>query len=143
MNLLDETPCFKVSPGLLSGMASGNFILHMHDKTFLQALLCAFSNACPACESGKVFSGLMKMNPTCPSCGIVFERESGYFVGAMSLSYFLAFLAVLPVFLPLLLSDYPLWVIVGIPSLEAILISPLIFRYSRLVWIHLDRRFGA
>jgi hypothetical protein len=82
------------------------------------------------------------MNERCPVCGIVFERESGYFVGAMSFSYFLAFLLVLPTFLPLLFRQMPLWIVVGVPAIEAILFCPLVYRYSRLIWIHLDRRMN-
>jgi hypothetical protein len=34
-----------------------------------------------------VFIGQLKMNEQCPSCGLKFEREPGYFFGAMYFSY--------------------------------------------------------
>ena len=45
---------------------------------------------CPRCLKGRVWRQFVAMNPTCPECGLVFERESGYFAGAMVVSYGLA-----------------------------------------------------
>jgi len=42
---------------------------------------------CPVCREGSVFSGPYAMNATCPRCGIRFERENGYFLGAMVFAY--------------------------------------------------------
>ena len=36
---------------------------------------------CPRCRAGRVFRGLVDMNPSCPVCGLPFEREQGYFLG--------------------------------------------------------------
>src|SRR4051812_20169419 len=102
-------------------------------RSVFSAVLLAFGNTCPVCEQGRVFSGIIRMNEKCPHCGIVFEREGGYFTGAMSISYFISFFLVLPTFLPLLLSDRPFWIIVGVPIVEGILLCPLVFRYSRLI----------
>jgi uncharacterized protein (DUF983 family) len=96
---------------------------------------------CPHCREGKIFRSATGMNPTCPVCGLVWEREEGYFVGAMYFSYFLAvavlclFMAVWWWFLPTLDS--------GLIALLAILtfvpFVPLVFRYSRVTWIYFDR----
>src|SRR6185295_15533099 len=45
---------------------------------------------CPRCLEGRVFRGMLAMNDACPECGLVFEREPGYFVGAMYVSYAMA-----------------------------------------------------
>jgi hypothetical protein len=85
------------------------------------------------------------MEPTCPECGLVFEREQGYFTGAMYVSYALA--------LPVVVTLYALarWVFPDW-SFEAVLAAatvaflpfvPAVFRYSRIVWIHLDRAIDA
>src|SRR5688572_4942778 len=47
---------------------------------------------CPRCRQGRIFPPfwslrLLSMNPGCEVCGLHFERESGYFVGAMYVSY--------------------------------------------------------
>src|ERR1700758_311318 len=42
---------------------------------------------CPVCLEGRMFRGLFTMNTTCPVCGHRFEREPGFFQGAMYVSY--------------------------------------------------------
>jgi uncharacterized protein (DUF983 family) len=103
----------------------------------LRAIL---KGTCPRCRAGSVFAGVLRMNERCPSCGLVFEREPGYFTGAMVLAYGLG----VPLLAVLTLGA---WLWLGVPLLWAILIAdvvflvfvPLIFRWSRVLWIHLDR----
>ena len=82
------------------------------------------------------------MNERCPVCGLVFERESGYFLGAMYFSYFLAvpILGLLMVVIRGIshLSFSLTWVAALIAYLPLI---PLVFRISRVLWIHFDRSF--
>jgi hypothetical protein len=44
----------------------------------------------PRCLQGQAFARLFSMRAQCPACGLLFEREPGYFTGAMYLSYGLA-----------------------------------------------------
>jgi hypothetical protein len=41
----------------------------------------------PALRHGKVFDGWFAMRETCDACGLKYEREQGYFVGAIYLNY--------------------------------------------------------
>jgi len=83
------------------------------------------------------------MYPSCPACSLVFEREPGYFVGAMYISYALAvpIVAGLTVVLSVFaLPGRPLhWIVLlaGVLFLPAV---PFVFRASRVAWIHLDHR---
>jgi uncharacterized protein (DUF983 family) len=100
-----------------------------------------WSNLCPACRKGLIFRNLLQMNPGCPACGEVFEKESGYFVGAMIASYFLGVFLALPV---LLLSIFRFdleaaWAI-GLCIAQTLLMQPFLFRYSRILWIQLEAR---
>ncbi len=96
---------------------------------------------CPHCLQGQVFSGLFKMYPTCPVCGIEYEREHGFFMMSIFFGYVLGFLIALPVCIFLLLIGAPIiWYLVGVTIVLAPL-SPLIFRYSRILWMHLDELF--
>ena len=54
---------------------------------------------CPRCLAGRVYRGLLTMNERCPQCGLTFEREPGYFTGAMYASYLLALPLVFAIFL--------------------------------------------
>jgi uncharacterized protein (DUF983 family) len=54
---------------------------------------------CPRCLQGQVFATLFHMHEQCPSCGLSFEREAGYFTGAMYLSYGVAIVVTFTVWL--------------------------------------------
>jgi uncharacterized protein (DUF983 family) len=96
---------------------------------------------CPRCHHGKVFTGLVSMNRHCPVCGLIYEREPGYFLGAMYVSYALATL-VIGLALLLLYRIVPAWsdlAIYGAALVILIPFVPFIFRYSRVVWMTFDR----
>ena len=82
------------------------------------------------------------MNAVCPSCGLRFEREPGYFTGAMYFSY--AFAVPILAALTLILWLGPMrrqeleWVVL-VAGLLFIPFVPAVFRASRVVWIHMDR----
>src|SRR5687768_15950507 len=62
---------------------------------------------CPRCLEGKVFQGILRMNPACPQCGLALVREPGYYLGAMYFSYALAILSALPLCLLLFFLEVP------------------------------------
>jgi uncharacterized protein (DUF983 family) len=41
---------------------------------------------CPACGGASVFQSPFRVRPHCPACGTVFQREEGFFVGAIMLN---------------------------------------------------------
>ena len=50
---------------------------------------------CPACGRASAFAGLYRLHPTCPACGVRFERDEGSFLGALAVGYGLAVLVLL------------------------------------------------
>jgi uncharacterized protein (DUF983 family) len=93
---------------------------------------------CPRCLQGRVFAGVFRMHARCPVCGLQFEREPGYFVGAMYLSYGLAIIATAVVWLPMVLLGRSLGEVLLASGALLIAASPWLFRYSRVLWLHLD-----
>jgi hypothetical protein len=90
---------------------------------------------------GKVFAHLFRMNATCPRCGYRFERENGYFLGAMVLSYAIASFSTVPTLaLGILVAGLPIPVAAGIACAQVVLLTPWITAVSRLAWMHLDYR---
>jgi len=72
---------------------------------------------------------------------MVFEREPGYFLGAMYVSYLLAAF-IMMISVVFLYYFFPTWPDFGIyvgSCLMLFLCVPIIFRYSRVIWITLDR----
>jgi uncharacterized protein (DUF983 family) len=96
---------------------------------------------CPRCREGRVFRGTLEMNATCPVCGITFEREQGYFLGAMYVSYALSIvlLGLLTWLLSLLLPTWDLGTLVLLGCVAYIPLMVPVFRYSRVIWMHFDR----
>jgi uncharacterized protein (DUF983 family) len=63
---------------------------HVHPRGgVLAGLWAVVRMRCPRCRRGRMFKGLLQMNDPCPVCGLIFEREEGYFLGAMYVSYVL------------------------------------------------------
>ena len=42
---------------------------------------------CPRCGGGRLFRSWFRMLDTCPTCGLRFEREEGFFLGAYVINY--------------------------------------------------------
>lgn len=110
----------------------------------IRSLLGALaSGRCPRCCDGRVFHGRFAMHAACPRCGLRFEREPGYFTGAMYVSYALA-LPLLVLFLFAAGWALPQAGLAGRLAIAVLLFLPfvpVVFRASRIVWIHLDRTF--
>ena len=81
------------------------------------------------------------MNEACPVCHQKFEREQGFFVGAMYVSYALSVpvIAALTAALSLFLPKWPLHGLVLLAGVLFLPAVPLVFRASRVAWIHLDQ----
>ena len=109
--------------------------------TFLQQWVALLRQRCPQCRRGKIFRKGIVMNDPCPECGLLFEREPGYLLGAMYFSYFLSIAIMAPLFY-LCLWLLPNWnqMLVALVAFVAYLpLVPFVFRYSRVFWIHYDR----
>jgi len=100
---------------------------------------------CPRCRMGtifrsSIFTGFPKMREVCPICGLKFEREQGYFLGAMYISYGLALITILA--FALLLWFFLRWSIQKTTIWAVVLFLPLaptLTLFSRVLWIYLDQ----
>jgi len=80
------------------------------------------------------------MYELCPVCGLKFEREEGYFLGAMYISYLLALMTI--VGLALVLWFFLRWSIQKTAIWAVVLFLPLaptLTLLSRVMWIYLDQ----
>ncbi|MBV8049912.1 MAG: DUF983 domain-containing protein [Acidobacteriaceae bacterium] len=100
---------------------------------------------CPRCREARifrksVFTGFPAMWPQCPNCDLKFEREPGYFLGAMYISYGLGLVAIIGIglllwaFTHLTLMKLMFWAI-----LLFLPLAPTITLFSRVLWIYLDQ----
>jgi ABC-2 type transport system ATP-binding protein len=90
-----------------------------------------------------MFQGLFTMRPECPACGLKFEREPGYFLGAIYINYAATVMCMLAGFFALdhlvklsLTYQIVLWSSFGV-------VFPMLFyRYSKSLWLCLDHLFS-
>jgi uncharacterized protein DUF983 len=88
-----------------------------------------------------IYRGLPKMYERCPVCDLKLEREEGYFLGAMYISYGLALptIAVLAVVV-WAVTRWTLERVVIAGILLFVPLSPAVSRLSRILWIYFDRK---
>jgi uncharacterized protein (DUF983 family) len=109
-----------------------------------QRLRRGLAGRCPRCGADDIKDGFFDLAERCPSCTWTFEREEGYWVGAMVVIF-----AVVEVLFALLLlvgilatwPDVP-WTVLLIAGLVLNAASPfLLYRWSKGVWIGLHTAF--
>jgi len=108
-------------------------------------LLDILHQRCPRCRAGRIFRysifrGFPKMHERCPVCDLKFEREQGYFLGAMYISYGVALLMITAI--ALLLWSTTGWAITKITLWAIVLFVPLALPttlMARVLWIYLDQ----
>jgi hypothetical protein len=81
------------------------------------------------------------MNELCPRCGLLFQREEGYFLGAMYMSYPITSAILIPLYFAVgeLLPSWHSLAIVPVATILYLPFVPAVFRYSRVLWIYFDR----
>jgi hypothetical protein len=116
-----------------TGKRKGNIVLNI------------LSEKCPRCgigqvfEKGKKFYSIPPMKHQCDVCSYKFDREPGYFIGAMYLSYGLAVLEGIITFL-ICYFLFPQLPTIWIPILIMVVIlvcSIKNFKISRIMYIHI------
>lgn len=107
---------------------------------------------CARCGEGELFESknpykwgkMIAMYSHCSKCGLLYERESGFFYGAMYISYAIN----IALFVTATIGYYWLleevvdwrWYILGYVGVT-ILLSPIIFRLSRSTWLMIMTKY--
>lgn len=115
-------------------------------------LYSVVANKCPKCNEGDVFitnnpynlKQFDKMYDKCSCCGETFEKEPGYFYGAMYVSYALMVgWFVITWAIDTFVVKSETWQYLTFIISSIILLMPVTFRTSRLIWlnffIHFDK----
>lgn len=108
---------------------------------FLEIVKCK----CPNCRRGRIFEKkgniltvtMPKMYEHCKVCGFEFEKETGFFFGAMYVSYGLSaglMIALMAVMWGVF--DFEPFTIFITVALSVLLTSTYNFMVSRTIWIH-------
>jgi uncharacterized protein DUF983 len=87
-----------------------------------------------------MYAGLITMYDRCPRCGHEFEREPGFFQGAMYVSWVssVGLFATLALLARALLAPYiGLFAALAVAVVVYLPAVPMLFRYSRVIWAHI------
>jgi uncharacterized protein (DUF983 family) len=109
----------------------------------LQMLGYGLRLRCPRCGAGRLFRKPFRMYELCPRCALKFEREQGYFIGAIYINYAATVAIAVPGFFLLdafaaltIDQQLALWVPFAI-------VFPLaFFHHARSLWLVLDHFFN-
>ncbi|MBU2061763.1 MAG: DUF983 domain-containing protein [Bacteroidetes bacterium] len=112
----------------------------------MKVLRSIFSNSCPRCHKGKVFetsngynlAKFSKMHETCSHCGLKYEKEVGFFYGAMYVSYGLTSgFFIISYVLDQLYFQAETWKFIVFVLSTYVLLMPLTYRFARLIWLNI------
>jgi uncharacterized protein (DUF983 family) len=96
---------------------------------------------CPRCGGGKLFRNWLTMKPRCPRCGMCFEREEGFFLGAYVVNFgvmIIALAAFIAVGVALTLPDPPPGKLALGGMLVGVVVPIFFYPMSRTVWSAID-----
>ena len=99
---------------------------------------------CARCGSGHLFRRYFTMVDDCPRCGLHFEREEGYWAGALAINIGVAgavFIVTFGVALAVTVPDVPVAPLLAILIPLMILVPLLGYPFSKAVWVAVDRAF--
>src|SRR5262249_27539597 len=118
----------------------GTVRAELHDLS--RIIVSALRLRCPRCGNGPIFVGMFRMRPLCPVCGLVFEREPGYFIGSIYLNYGLTTVLMIAGYFALEKEGGlgPWWCL-GLCGVFGVVFPLIFFRNARTLWLALDQFF--
>jgi uncharacterized protein (DUF983 family) len=108
------------------------------ERQIVRTLLRCLRLICPVCGDALIIQSPFKIRHHCPVCGALYQREEGFFVGALTVNVVTTELIILVLYLVciLFLSNYQTILII---LFIAGLLFPLAFyHHSWSIWLSLD-----
>lgn len=105
---------------------------------------------CPRCHSGELFvnknpyklENWDKMHPDCDVCSLHYEKEPGFFQGAMYVSYALGVaLSVGVVIINLLVGFHVIAFFIS-NTFAILLLAPMLFRWARCIYLNIFVKYN-
>jgi uncharacterized protein (DUF983 family) len=111
----------------------------MDSRRARKILLRCLVLRCPDCGEAGIYQAPLQVKHHCTVCGLVFQREQGYFTGALYINLLVTEFSVLLAFLICLLlnvenTDRMFALLIGVGALMPL----LFFHHSRSFWLGFD-----
>lgn len=110
----------------------------------LRILWWGLTLRCPRCGAGHLFRRYFHLVDDCPRCGLHFEREAGYFAGALAVNIICVGGLFAIVFIALLAATIPEIPVVSIlvVVVPIVIVGPIVwYPFSKTLWMAVDRAF--
>ena len=109
--------------------------------TFRGAVLRGLLRRCPRCAASGIFDGYFRLASRCPRCGFRFEREEGYWTGAMIVNiaacevwFAVLFVAVVIATVP----EIPWGPLLVVAAVTNGVLPVVFYPFSKTIWMALE-----
>ena len=107
--------------------------------SFGNLLRRCFLLRCPACGKSSILKAPFKIRDRCPSCDVIFQREQGFFVGAILVNVVTTELAILLAYLaslPFISINYQM--VLALLFVIAVVFPLAFYHHSWSIWLTVD-----
>jgi hypothetical protein len=113
----------------------------------MKRLISIFTFKCPRCLKGEFlvsrnFYNLNKageVKECCSNCELKYTKETGFYYGAMYVSYGLSMALIISIFVALtvLYPNYSMGLLFTLIGLSVLIMTPILYALSKIIWINL------
>jgi uncharacterized protein (DUF983 family) len=96
---------------------------------------------CPRCGGRGIFTGWWALRDECPTCHLRYEREEGYWLGAIAINTGVTIAAFAAVFVLSIVATWPdpPWTAISVTTVATCAVVPILFYpLSKTVWVAVD-----
>lgn len=106
-------------------------------------ILASLSGRCPMCNTGRAFKGPVAMHSQCSECGAVFDRDEGFWTGAITLPYIFASFWVVGILsfifaIGEIMNPNLIWIVPG----STVTLSAMVYPLSKRMWLGMYGEWG-
>ncbi len=123
----------------MSGLRLTQVTITTSDRLIM--LWRGLTRRCPRCESGGLFRRWTEMVDECPRCGLVYEREEGYWLGAIIINTLLSGLIIallIALAVSLTWPDIPALPLLAAGLPIGIALPIALYPISKTLWVAVD-----
>jgi uncharacterized protein (DUF983 family) len=93
---------------------------------------------CPVCGRSSIFQSPFKIRHHCPSCDALYQREDGFFVGALTINVITTELIILVLYLTTMIMLNNFQLILVILFVTGLIFPVAFYHHSWSLWLSLD-----
>ena len=96
---------------------------------------------CPACGERRIYRRWWVMSGRCPSCGLLFEREEGYWTGAMAINLLVTEFVFAVALIAVSVATWPNIPMLPLMALGLVIngvVSVVFYPIAKTIWVAID-----